>query len=130
MPSRAGLWAAPAGRPGSPRRHVTCSSSAPPFGPLLGFCGCAFHCVRGPAAGDQLSVSAAPQVGMLKSFFEEQAMLLRAELRRMVALQLEELAALELRRTEAMQGLLERFGSLLERVETALESLSLAPGVV
>ena len=54
-------------------------------------------------------------------------MLLRAELRGMVASQLEELAASELRRTEAVQGLLERFGSLLERAEIALERLSTLP---
>ena len=58
---------------------------------------------------------------MLKSSLEEQVMLLRAELRGMVASQLEELAASELRRTEAVQSLLERFGSLLERAEIALE---------
>ena len=55
-------------------------------------------------------------------------MLLRAELRCMVVSQLEEVAALELKRTEAVHGLLERFESLMERAEIALGRLFTPPG--
>ena len=67
---------------------------------------------------------------MLKSFVEEQATLLQAELRDMFTSHLEEMAASVLRRTESVQGLMERLGSLLERAEIALERLSMAPAMV
>ena len=53
-----------------------------------------------------------------------------SELGGLVASQLEEMAAFELRRMESVQGLMKRLESLVERVEVALEKLSVAPAVV
>ena len=67
---------------------------------------------------------------MQKSTFEEQANLLRAELRGLVATQLKEMAESQLERMEFVQGLMERLGILLERTEVAVERLSMVPAVV
>ena len=61
---------------------------------------------------------------------QEQATLLRVEMRGLVASQLEELITAQLKMQESVQGLMERAGNLLERAEAALERLSLPPAVL
>ena len=60
---------------------------------------------------------------------QEQASLLRTELRGLVTSRLEEMVAAQLKMQASMQGLMERVGRLMEWAEAAIERLSLPPAV-
>ena len=88
------------------------------------------HGEQGSPFQAQLSTNSAPADAMQKTFLEEQVTLMRAELRGLVTSKLEEMVTAQLTMKESVNGLMERFGSFMERAETALDRLSMASVVV